>query len=248
MEGVRLQKVLAQAGVASRRAAEAMISQGRVRVNGLTITELGRRVDPESDHIEVDGDRISVDQPRVYWLFYKPAGCVTTVRDPQGRRTVLDGTPEITERVFPVGRLDYDAEGLLVLTNDGDLAHQLQHPRYGVQKVYEVKVKGQPGPDVLRQLARGVRLEEGVTAPARVRLLRRLTDAAWLEIVLHQGWYRQIKRMCGTMGFPVLKIRRVAYGPLGLGGMKPGEVRRLTPREVRDLYEDAQRKNPQGRP
>ena len=236
-----MQKVLAQAGVASRRAAEEMISQGRVRVNGLTITELGRRVDPESDEIRVDGNPVSVRRSKVYWLLHKPGGCVTTVRDPQGRRTVMDWIPEAEGRVFPVGRLDYDAEGLLVLTNDGALAHRLQHPRFGVRKSYEVKVKGHPEPETLRRLAGGVRLEEGLTAPAQVRLVRRLADAAWLGIVLHQGWYRQIKRMCAAVGHPVLKIRRVGYGPLELGKLKPGEARRLSPSEVGELYEAARR-------
>lgn len=245
METIRLQKVLAQAGVASRRAAELMIVQGRVRVNGSTITELGRRVDPETDEIRVDGNPVPVRQSKVYWLFYKPAGCVTTLKDPQGRRTVMDWIPEGAERVFPVGRLDYDAEGLLVVTNDGVLANHLQHPRYGVLKTYQVKVKGHPGPEVLRQLASGVTLEEGRTAPAQVKLLRRLADAAWLEIVLHQGWYRQIKRMCGLLGYPVLKIKRVGYGPLGLGSMKPGEVRRLSSVEVRSLCEPVHRKRVQ---
>lgn len=241
MEPIRLQKVLAQAGVASRRAAEEMISQGRVRVNGLTVTELGRRVDPESDDIRVDGNPVSVSHSKVYWLLYKPGGCVTTLRDPQGRRTVMDWIPEAVERVFPVGRLDYDAEGLLLLTNDGVLAHRLQHPRFGVRKSYEVKVKGHPDPEALRRLARGVRLEEGLTAPAEVSLMRRQDDAAWLRIVLHQGWYRQIKRMCASVGHQVLKIRRVGYGPLRLGKLKPGEARRLSPSEVRELHEAAQR-------
>ena len=234
-----MQKVLAQAGVASRRAAEEMISQGRVRVNGLVITEMGRRVDPESDDIRVDGNPVSLRDSKVYWLLYKPAGCVTTLSDPQGRRTVMDWIPVAAGRMFPVGRLDYDAEGLLVLTNDGLLAHRLQHPRFGVRKSYEVKVKGHPGPEVLRRLARGVVLDEGLTAPAEVGLLRRLADAAWLRIVLHQGWYRQIKRMCASVGHPVLKIRRVGYGPLVLGKMKPGQARHLTPSEVRELHEAA---------
>lgn len=237
MEPIRLQKVLAQAGVASRRAAEQMISQGRVRVNGLTVTEMGLRVDPELDDIRVDGSPVTVGHSKVYWLLNKPQGCVTTVRDPQGRRTVMDWIPESAERVFPVGRLDYDAEGLLILTNDGFLAHRLQHPRFGVLKTYEVKVKGHPGPEALQQLARGVNLEEGRTAPARVKLLRRLAGAAWLEMVIHQGWYRQIKRMCGSLGYPVLRIKRIGYGPLELGKMKPGELRPLSSLEVESLYE-----------
>jgi 23S rRNA pseudouridine2605 synthase len=241
MDGIRLQKVLAQAGVASRRSAEEMIRQGRVRVNGHVITELGRRVDPEHDEIEVDDAPVLAGRARVYFLFYKPTGCVTTLKDPQGRRTIMDWFPESAERLFPVGRLDYDAEGLLILTNDGFLAHRLQHPRYGVEKTYEVKVTGIPHQEALRQLSEGVVLEEGRTAPARVTLLRRLPGAVWLKMVLHQGWYRQIKRMCGLLGFPVLKIKRIGYGPLVLGSMKPGEVRRLSPLEVKKLYEPVHR-------
>ncbi len=240
-----MQKALAQAGVASRRAAEQMITQGRVRVNGLTVTELGRRVDPELDDIRVDGNPVRVGQPKVYWLFFKPRGCVTTLRDPQGRRTVMDWMPENMERVFPVGRLDYDAEGLLILTNDGFLAHRLQHPRFGVLKTYEVKVKGHPGPDVLQQIERGVDLEEGRTAPAKVRLLRRLAGAVWLKLVIHQGWYRQIKRMCSSLGYPVLGIRRIGYGPLTLGKLKPGEMRPLSSIEIKSLYELVQQKRVQ---
>lgn len=241
MDGIRLQKVLAQAGVASRRSSEEMIRQGRVRVNGQVVTELGRRVDPERDEIVVDDAPVVQSQARVYYLFYKPTGCVTTLKDPQGRRTIRDWFPESSERLFPVGRLDYDAEGLLILTNDGFLANRLQHPRYGVSKTYQVKVKGIPDRETLRQLAQGVLLEEGRTAPARVRVLRRLAGAAWLEIVLHQGWYRQIKRMCGQLGYPVLKIKRIGYGPLVLGSMKPGEVRRLSSLEVKKLYEPVHR-------
>ncbi len=219
-----------------------MISQGRVQVNGLTVTELGRRVDPELDDIRVDGKPVTAGQPKVYRLFFKPRGCVTTLKDPQGRRTVMDWMPKNMERVFPVGRLDYDAEGLLILTNDGFLAHRLQHPRFGVLKTYEVKVKGHPGPDVLQQLERGVDLEEGRTAPAKVRLLRRLASAVWLKLVIHQGWYRQIKRMCSSLGYPVLEIRRIGYGPLKLGKMKPGEMRPLSSFEVKSLYELVQQK------
>lgn len=245
MDGIRLQKALADAGVASRRAAEEMIRQGRVRVNGDVVTELGRRVDPDSDELRVDDAPVSAKQSKDYWLFYKPAGCVTTLKDPQGRHTIMDWIPKSAARLFPVGRLDYDAEGLLILTNDGFLANRLQHPRYGVLKTYEVKVKGLPGLEVLSQLADGVLLEEGRTAPARVTLLRQLPGAVWLEIVLHQGWYRQIKRMCGSLGYPVLKIKRIGYGPLGLGKMKPGEVRRLSPLEVKRLYEPVHQKRGQ---
>jgi len=236
MADIRIQKVLAQAGVASRRASEEMIRQGRVEVNGRTITDMGCRVDPEADEIRVDRVLIRTAQPKVYLLFYKPRHCVTTLRDPQGRQTVMDLIPDPGVRLFPVGRLDYDAEGLLVLCNDGLLANRLQHPRYGVSKTYEVKVKGHPDERALHRLRSGVALSEGMTAPAGVSVLRLLGDAAWLKIVLHQGWYRQIKRMGEAVGNPVLRIKRTAYGPLTLEKLTPGSFRPLAPEEVRKLY------------
>jgi pseudouridine synthase len=239
----RLQKVIAQAGLASRRAAEEMILQERVEVNGRIVTELGLRVDPEKDEIRVDKKLISIVATKTYLLFNKPARCVTTVKDPQGRKTVLDYVrKQIDIRVFPVGRLDYDAEGLLLLTNDGFLANRLQHPRYGVNKTYEVKVKGKPPAASLDQLRRGVALREGITSPAEVSVLRALPDATWLEIVIHQGWYRQIKRMCEAVGHPVVKIRRIAYGPLVLGKLQPGSFRALSRSEIKKLYDIAKQK------
>jgi 23S rRNA pseudouridine2605 synthase len=235
-KGIRLQKVLAQAGVASRRAAEEMIRRGRVQVNGLTVTEMGVSVDPRADEIRVDNRLISLAQPKLHILFYKPKHCVTTLNDPQGRTTVLDFLPNLGARLYPVGRLDFDAEGLLLITNDGPLAHRLQHPRYGVPKVYEVKVQGHPDDAALNRLRSGVDLEEGRTAPAGVSVLRVLSNAAWLKIVLHQGWYRQIKRMGEKVGHPVLQIKRVAYGPLELGNLAPGAHRPLSRGEVKKLY------------
>lgn len=236
MANVRLQRVIAQAGLASRRAAEEMIRQGRVAVNGRVVTELGVRVDPRKDKILVDRRPIFVESRKVHVLFYKPRSCVTTARDPQGRKTVMDFLSGFHVRLFPVGRLDYDAEGLIVLTNDGDLAHRLQHPRFGVPKTYLVKVQGHPDRRVLSELASGVRLTEGKTAPAEAAVVRSLPKASWLRIVLHQGWYRQIKRMCEAVGHPVLKIRRTEYGPLKIDGLTAGKYRVLTDNEVRQLY------------
>jgi 23S rRNA pseudouridine2605 synthase len=236
MKEVRLQKVLAQAGIASRRAAEELIRQGKVSVNGHVVTHMGQRVDPQIDTVYVNHVPVSAPQPKVYLLFNKPRHCVTTATDPQGRKTVFDYIPDLGVRLFPVGRLDYDAEGLLLFTNDGPLANRLQHPRYGVPKTYEVKVKGQPGEDTLHQLRTGVRLEEGVTAPAEIRIMRLLPQAAWLRMVLHQGWNRQIKRMGEAVAHPVLKLKRVAYGHLRLGKVAPGTFRPLTSAEVRRLY------------
>lgn len=237
MTGIRLQRVIAQAGLASRRAAEEMIRQGRVVVNGRVVTELGVRVDPLKDKILVDRRPVSLVAKKVSLLFYKPKNCVTTVKDPQGRKTVLDFISGFKVRLFPVGRLDFDAEGLIILTNDGDLAHRLQHPRFGVTKTYQVKVKGHPDGHALNHLRHGVQLDEGKTAPADVSVTHMLEKAAWLRIVLHQGWYRQIKRMCEAVGHPVLKIRRTEYGPLKVGRLTAGTYRILNRREIKQLYQ-----------
>lgn len=236
---IRLQKYFSQAGIMSRRAAEDAIQQGRVQLNGRVVTAMGVQIDPTRDEVRLDGELVTAAQSLHYLLFYKPKHCVTTLRDPQGRKTVMDYLPPLGARVFPVGRLDYDAEGALILTNDGRLAHRLQHPRFGVPKVYEIKVKGHPTGETLDRLATGVQLAEGVTAPAEVLVLRSLPRAVWLKIVLHQGWNRQLKRMGEAVGHPVLKIKRIAYGPLTLGRMKPGEWRPLTALERRTLEQAA---------
>jgi len=235
---IRLQKFLAQAGIASRRAAEEMIRHGRVEVNGRK-AEIGCQVDPERDKILLDGTVVSAPEDKVYLAFYKPRGCITSARDPQGRKTVFDYLPTLPSRVFPVGRLDYDAEGLLLLTNDGELANRLLHPRYGILKVYDVKVQGHPDEKALESLRSGIVLEEGVTAPAEAEILRELPRASWLRIVLHQGWNRQIKRMCEAVGNPVLKIKRIAYGPVRLGDLEPGACRRLAHGEIRRIREQS---------
>ncbi len=236
--GIRLQKFLAEAGVGSRRSAEELIRHGRVEVNGHK-AELGCRVDPLNDTVLLDGKPLALRARRVILAFYKPRECITTVRDPQGRKTIFDFLPNLGTRVFPVGRLDYDAEGLLLITNDGELANRLLHPRYGISKVYEVKVKGHPADKAIEELRSGVLLEEGRTAHAGVETMRLLPKAAWLRITLHQGWNRQIKRMGEAVGHPVLKIKRIAYGPLRLGNLKPGEYRSLKPDEIRRIYEEA---------
>ena len=235
---MRLQKFLALAGVASRRAAEELIRQGRVEVNGGK-AQLGLSIDPLKDRVRLDGKPVTLRTQRIVLAFYKPSGCVTTASDPQGRRTVLDFLPDLGVRIFPVGRLDYDAEGLLLLTNDGELANRLLHPRYGISKVYDVKIKGHPDKKAIEQLRSGVRIEEGVTAPAEVEIIRELPNAAWLRITLHQGWNRQIKRMGLAVGHPVLRIRRIAYGPVRLGTLSPGRHRLLRLDEIRKIYEEA---------
>ena len=225
---MRLNAFLARAGVASRRGADELIRAGRVRVNGegagLTTQVSG------GDRVEVDGRRIEL-QPLAYVLLHKPAGVVTTARDPHGRPTVVDLVGHRL-RVVPVGRLDADTTGALLLTNDGALAHRLAHPRYEVEKVYEAEVEGVPDAADLRRLREGVELEDGVTAPARVRALARRKGRALLELRLHEGRKHQVKRMCEAVGHPVRRLHRSRYAGLGIEGLAPGERRELTPAEV----------------
>ncbi len=237
--GERLQKILSQAGVSSRRAAEAMIRSGRVTVNGHTTTELGTRANPRTDRIAVDGKPLRPSAPHVYLLLNKPVGVVTTLADPEGRPTVRDYLKGVRARVFPVGRLDYHSAGLLVLTNDGELALRLTHPRYGVHKTYQVKVKGEPHSSQLAALAGGVRLADGTTKPAQVHVLRQRDQKVWLSITLAEGKNRQVRRMCEAVGLSVEKLVRVAFGGLKLGGLAPGAWRHLEPAEIQLLVRPA---------
>jgi 23S rRNA pseudouridine2605 synthase len=221
---VRLNAYLARAGVASRRAADELIKAGRVSVNGAP-GQLNTFVS-RGDRVEVDGEPVAA-QRLAYVLLHKPAGTVTTARDPQGRPTVVE-LVDLPERVVPVGRLDVDTTGALLLTNDGPLAHRLAHPRYGVEKVYEVEVEGQPDEDALRRLAEGVELEDGMTAPATVRCLA----PSRLELTLHEGRNRQVRRMLEAVGYPVRRLHRNVYAGLKLRGLAPGEWRELTREEV----------------
>ncbi len=231
--GERLQKVLARTGFGSRRACEELIADGRVTVNG-EIALLGRRIDPDGDRVEVDGVPVGVRADLVYYLLNKPRGVVTTASDPQGRSTVLDLVPP-EPRVFPVGRLDADTEGLLVLTNDGGLTHRLTHPGFGVEKEYLAEVEGSPSPGAVRRLRDGVALEDGVTAPARVALVAPTA----LRITVHEGRNRQVRRMCAAVGHPVVRLVRTRIGPIAERGLRPGQWRPLTMAEVRDLQGDA---------
>jgi len=234
-QGERLQKVLAWAGFGSRRACEHLIERGRVAVNG-EVAVLGRRVDPAVDAVTVDGVRVAVRRDLVYYLLNKPARVVTTASDPQGRRTVLDLVP-VEPRVFPVGRLDYETEGLLLLTNDGELAHALIHPSRGVRKTYLVEVQGVPGPGVLRRLREGVLLDDGMTAPAGAKLVDAKGDHAAIELTIHEGRNRQVRRMCEAVGHPVLRLVRTRFGPLADAKLEPGRWRPLHLAEVRALHE-----------
>jgi 23S rRNA pseudouridine2605 synthase len=228
-EGERLQKVLAAAGLGSRRVCEALIEEERVTVNG-EVAVLGRRVDPEADRVEVDGLRVPVRPGLVTYLLNKPRGVVSTAADPQGRPTVVELVPA-EPRVFSVGRLDTDTEGLLLLTNDGDLAHRLTHPSFGVEKEYLAQVEGSPTPADLRRLREGIELDDGMTAPAKASL----TAPGAVRLVVHEGRNRQVRRMLEAVGHPVTRLVRTRIGPLADRRLKPGEWRVLDLEEVRAL-------------
>ena len=233
-KGERLQKVLAHAGLASRRAVEEMIEQRRIKVNGTT-ARLGQRVDPTKDKVEVDGSLWPLDTATVYYLMNKPSGAVTTSADPEGRETVLD-LIDVPARIWPVGRLDFETEGALILTNDGDITHRLTHPSFTIDKTYLAEVEGSVGPKAVRKLERGVVLEDGPTAPARVRIVERSPTTTLLEISIHEGRNRQVRRMTEAIGHPVTRLVRTSIGPLQVGRLKPGQFRRLGPHEVQALY------------
>ncbi|AET66774.1 pseudouridine synthase family protein [Desulfosporosinus orientis DSM 765] len=242
--GERIQKVLAQAGVASRRHAEQLIIEGRVRVNGVRISELGCKVSIE-DHIEVDGKPIKRSEKLHYYLLNKPVGVITSAHDPQGRPTVIDYMKGVPVRVYPVGRLDYDTSGALVLTNDGELAHRLMHPSYGVEKTYRVWVRSPVSLNALELLRRGVLLEDGNTAPAIVERLSGVSQTSGkskennlevLEVTIHEGRNRQVRRMFAAVGYPVVKLERIRFGSLSQGYSLPtGAYRALTKEEIKEL-------------
>ena len=234
--GVRLQKFLADAGIASRREGERLIQAGRVEVNGRVVTALGVRVEPERDQVRVDGRRVRSVERRAYYLLNKPKGTITSASDPEGRPTVVELLQGVRERVFPVGRLDWSSEGLLILTNDGDLAYRLTHPANHVAKVYRVKVKGSVEEDDLRALRRGLILDGRRTLPARVERISGQANS-WLEVTLYEGRKNQIRRMLDRLGHRVQKLKRIAIGPIRDRALKPGEWRRLTPDEIRRLRE-----------
>lgn len=232
----RLQKIIAQAGVASRRKAEALIQEGKVKVNGKVVTELGTKVSSNCI-IEVNGARIEKEQ-KVYYLLYKPRGVVSTVNDDKGRKSVSDFFNHIHERIYPIGRLDYDTSGLLLVTNDGDFANKLMHPKFKIEKTYIAKVQGIPRPDQLKVFEKGVELEDGKTAPAKVKLISfdKAKGTAIIALTIHEGRNRQVRRMFEAISCPVIKLKREEYGFLTLHGLSTGESRELTPKEVRQLY------------
>jgi 23S rRNA pseudouridine2605 synthase len=236
---IRLQKLLAEAGIASRRGAERLIEEGRVSVNGVPVVELGARADPERDRIAVDGREIRRPEPKRYVVLHKPPGYLTTREDPRGRPRVFDLLTDLGLRLHSVGRLDYDAEGLLLLTNDGDLTYRLTHPRYGVPRTYHVLVAGQVAERALARLRRGVLLEDGPARPDEARRLDRpKAGHTWLAVTLREGRYREVKRLCRAVDLRLVRLVRVAYGPLRLGRLLPGGWRNVLPRELAALQAD----------
>ncbi|RII27701.1 MAG: pseudouridine synthase [Geobacter sp.] len=244
----RLQKLLSQAGIASRREAETLIVAGRVKLNGQVVTELGTKADPATDQIEVDGKPIRPVAGKIYLLLYKPVGYLTTLKDPEGRPIVTDLLKNVTSRVYPVGRLDYNTEGLLLLTNDGDWANRLSHPRHEVDKEYLVRVRGKVTPDQVKRMAAGVELEDGTTAPAKVFLASESDNNSWLSVTIHEGRYRQVRRMCEAVSLAVVRLKRIRYGFLELGELKPGEYRHLTQAEVERLLQPGRIRSGGGAP
>ncbi len=230
----RLQKLIAAAGLCSRRQAEQLIEAGRVSVNG-RIATLGEQADPARDTVLVDGRPIKVARRFCYLLMHKPVGVVTTLSDPEGRTTVTDLLRDVPERVYPIGRLDLTTSGLLLLTNDGALAHHLAHPSHEVEKTYLVRVRGTLTPALVRQLETGVTLDDGPTAPARVAKVRQRGTHAWFELTIHEGRNRQVRRMCEVVGLPVSRLMRIGYAFLGLDSLAPGQFRHLEVAEVARL-------------
>jgi pseudouridine synthase len=229
---IRLNKYLSQSGVASRREADRLIQEGRVWVNGKVVSTLGVKIDDAEDLVEVDGQKITKRKPLIYLMLNKPAGYVVTRKDPTGRPTVMDLIPVSMKHLYPVGRLDYDSRGLLLLTNDGDLAFRLMHPRHEIKKVYLVEVKGDPVEESIIKLKKGIFLEGKKTAPARLIKLKSSPDRSLVKIELKEGRKREVRKMCAAVGHPVLDLKRIEFGGLRLDRLKPGKWRDLTSKEI----------------
>jgi 23S rRNA pseudouridine2605 synthase len=238
----RLQKILARAGVASRRKAEVLIEDGKVTVNGRIVRELGSKADLDEDVVQVEGRTIREIEEKVYHVLYKPAGCVTTLSDPEGRPTIKRYLEHVPERVYPVGRLDYDVEGALLVTNDGDLAYQMMHPRFGVKRTYLAKVHGVPAPEQIERLLKGVRLEDGRAKALEAGLHSRTPKNTWVRVVVAEGRQHLVKRLMEAVGAPVQKLFRADYGGITVDGLSPGESRELTKAEVAQLRAQAGKK------
>lgn len=231
----RLQKILAQAGVASRRGSEQLIKSGRIRVNGAIVNEMGIKVDPSVDIVTFDDHRIDIEEKRTV-LVNKPAGYVTTLADPQGRPVVADLVADIPLRLFPVGRLDFDTEGALLMTNDGELAERILHPRYEVKKTYQAEVRGVPSWPRLKRLEHGITIDGVQTRPASIRVLQQWQDRTLLEIIIHEGKKRQVRKMFLAIGHRVLRLKRTAYGDLGLGALASGKYRVLSRADIKKIF------------
>jgi len=229
--GIRIARYLAGAGIASRRHCEALISEGRVMVNGQLITEPGHQVDEKNDQVELDGRQVNLENHH-YLLLYKPLNYISAVTDDRGRPTVIDLIKDYPVRLYPVGRLDYDSAGILLLSNDGDFTNLMTHPRYHIDKEYLVRVEGRMQPEVVQRLSRGVDIGDGVTSPAKVQVRKVSGNESWLTITIHEGRNRQVRRMLEAVGHPVMELRRTGYAFLTLEGLKPGQYRDLLPQEV----------------
>lgn len=233
---VRLHKFLAEAGVASRRASEELILEGRVSVNNQQITTLGSKIDPEKDKVMVDGETISLFKSKTYLLFHKPAGVLSTMSDPEGRPCLGDFFDDRSERLFHVGRLDKESEGLILLTNDGEVTHRATHPSYGLNKKYLVEVEGEIQAQHLTALKKGIDLEDGLARALEISLLRQTPTSAWLEITIHEGRYHIVRRMFEALELPVIRLIRTEFGPLQLGETKAGRFRHLNQSEIENLF------------
>ncbi len=238
---MRLQKFLAHAGIASRRKAEELIREGEVTVNGRVVTEMGVAVDPDSDAVKCRGKLVRQPSRRQYFVLNKPKGVLATLSDPEGRPTVRDLLPPQARRVYPVGRLDWDAEGVLLLTDDGSLANELAHPRYGAERTYRVKVRGEVDDRTIAKLRRGVKLEDGEARPEGIRLISRAPTSSWVSITLREGRHHEVKRIFQAVGRPVQKLQRTSFAGVKAGSLKPGEVRSLTGPEVDHLRRQGKR-------
>jgi 23S rRNA pseudouridine2605 synthase len=231
----RLQKIISAAGITSRRASEELILNGNVTVNGVVISELGSKADPSKDIIVVNGKQLKISEKRVYILLNKPTGYITALKDSQDRKLVTDLLKDVPERVYPVGRLDYNTEGLLLLTNDGEWANRLMHPRHEIEKEYHVRVRGKIVEQQLKRMAEGVDLEDGKTAPAVVRLVKDGEQNDWISVAIHYGRNRQVRRMCEAVSLSVVRLKRIRYGTLSIGTLRTGQFRYLSDIEAQEL-------------